>query len=73
MSIPTEETSYKFQKLNADNYYAWKFNIRMYLVGRDLWEIVAKKSKSYILNELKEDKEQCEELLSKAEEYINKL
>ena len=40
MSIPTEETSYKFQKLNADNYYAWKFNIRMYLVGRDLWEIV---------------------------------
>ena len=40
---------------------------------RDLWELVAKKSKKYILTELKEDKEQCEELLSKAGEYINKL
>ena len=40
---------------------------------RDLWELVAKKSKKYILTELKEDKEQCDQLLSKAEEYINKL
>ena len=40
---------------------------------RDLWELVAKKSKNYILTELKEDKEQCDQLLSKAEEYINKL
>ena len=40
---------------------------------RDLWELVGKKSKQYILAELKEDKEKCEQLLSKAEEYINKL
>ena len=40
---------------------------------RDLWELVAKKSKHYILAELKEDKEKCEQLLGKAEEYINKL
>ena len=40
---------------------------------RDLWELVVKKSKQYILAELKEDKEKCEQLLSKAEEYINKL
>ena len=41
--------------------------------ARDLWELVAKKSKRYIIIELNEDKEQCEQLLSKAEEYINKL
>ena len=40
---------------------------------RDLWELVGKKSRQYILAELKEDKEQCEQLLSKADEYINKL
>ena len=40
---------------------------------RDLWELVAKKSQKYILAELKEDKEQCEQMLSKADEYINKL
>ena len=40
---------------------------------RDLWELVGKKSRQYILAELKEDKEQYEQLLSKADEYINKL
>ena len=40
---------------------------------RDLWELVGKKSKQYILTKLEEDKEQCEQLLSKAEEYIQKL
>ena len=40
---------------------------------RDLWELVGKKSKQYILTKLEEDKEQCEQLLCKAEEYINKL
>jgi hypothetical protein len=40
MSIASEETSYKVEKLNVDNYYSWKFNLKMYLVGRDLWEIV---------------------------------
>ena len=39
----------------------------------NLWELVGKKTKQFILAELKADKEQCEQLLSKAEEYINKL
>ena len=35
-----EETSFKVGKLNGDNYHSWKFNIKMYLIGKDLWEIV---------------------------------
>ena len=30
----------KVEKLTADNYYTWKFNMKMLLMGRDLWEIV---------------------------------
>ena len=40
---------------------------------RDIWELAAKKSKKYLLNELKDDGEQCQILLSKAEEYINNI
>ena len=40
---------------------------------RDIWELAAKKSKKYLLNELKDDSEQCQILLSKAEEYINNI
>ena len=35
-----EETSFKVEKLNAENYHSWKFNVKMYLIGKDLWEIV---------------------------------
>ena len=35
-----EETSFKVEKLNAENYHSWKCNVKMYLVGKDLWEIV---------------------------------
>ena len=30
----------KVDKLTYDNYPHWKFNMKMYLVGRDLWDIV---------------------------------
>ena len=39
----------------------------------DLWELVAKKSKKYLLDELEGDNEQRQMLLLKAEEYINKM
>ena len=29
------------EKLNGDNYHAWKFNLRMLLIGKDLWDIVS--------------------------------
>lgn len=31
----------KFEKLNPDNYHHWKFNMRMFLIGKDLWDIVS--------------------------------
>ena len=34
------EHSRTFPKLTNDNYYNWKFNMRMSLIGKDLWEIV---------------------------------
>ena len=39
----------------------------------DLWELVAKKSKKYLLDELEGDNELRQMLLLKAEEYINKM
>ena len=38
--MATEDLSFKIEKLNADNYHSWKFNMKMYLIGKDLWEIV---------------------------------
>ena len=35
-----EESSFRVEKLNTENYHSWKFNMRMYLIGKDLWEIV---------------------------------
>ena len=35
-----EETSYKVEKLTAGNYVAWKFSMNMYLLGKELWDIV---------------------------------
>ena len=40
---------------------------------KDIWELAAKKSKKYLLNELKEDREQYRILIQKAEEYINNI
>ena len=30
---------FKFEKLTAGN-YTWRFNMKMYLIGKDLWDIV---------------------------------
>ena len=31
---------FKFEKLAAENYHTWRFNMKMYLIGKDLWAIV---------------------------------
>ena len=33
-------SSLNFDKLNVDNYHAWEFSMRMFLIGKNLWEIV---------------------------------
>ena len=35
-----DTSSFKVEKLNSDNYHSWKFNIKMFLIGKDLWDIV---------------------------------
>ena len=35
-----QEPGFKTEKLTADNYHTWKFNLKMYLIAKDLWEIV---------------------------------
>ena len=30
----------KIEKLNRDNYAVWKFNMKMHLMGKDLWDLV---------------------------------
>ena len=30
----------KIEKLTGENYHNWKFQLKMYLIGKDLWEIV---------------------------------
>ena len=35
-----EETTLRMEKLTVDTYHSWKFNMRMSLIGKDLWEIV---------------------------------
>ena len=37
----TEEINYRLEKLSSDNYYNWKFDMRMLLIGKDLWDIVS--------------------------------
>ena len=37
-----EYSSFKVEKLATENYDVWKFNMKMYLIGNDLWEIVTR-------------------------------
>ena len=30
----------KVEKLTEDNYHSWKFQVKMLLIAKDLWEIV---------------------------------
>ena len=34
------DLDFKFEKLVADNYHTWKFNMKMFLIGKDLRDIV---------------------------------
>ena len=38
--MATAEDAFKVEKLTGDNYHSWKFNMKMYRIGKDLWEIV---------------------------------
>ena len=38
--MAAEETGFKVEKLNGGNYHSWKFRMKMYLIGKDLWELV---------------------------------
>ena len=31
---------FKLDKLTADNFHSWKFNMKMFLIGKDLWDLV---------------------------------
>ena len=35
-----EDVSFKIEKLTGENYHNWNFQMKMYLIGKDLWEIV---------------------------------
>ena len=36
-----EESGFRIVKLSRDNYHSWKFDLKMMLVGKDLWDIVS--------------------------------
>ena len=38
--MSSTEESFRPEKLTADNYTNWKFQMQMLLIGKDLWEIV---------------------------------
>ena len=41
MATAAEESGLlEVEKLTAENYNTWKFNMKMYLIGKDLWDIV---------------------------------
>ena len=35
-----EDNNFRIQKLTGENYYNWKFDIKMLLMGKDIWDIV---------------------------------
>eukprot|EP00795_Rhopilema_esculentum_P012376 gene12376-3032_t len=40
MATGIEESGFKVEKLTGDNYHSWKFQMKMCLIGKDLWGIV---------------------------------
>ena len=38
--MAVEEAHFKLEKLTVENYHGWKFSVKMYLIGKDLWDIV---------------------------------
>ena len=39
-TMATTEEKTQMQKLTANNYHNWNFDMKMVLVGKDLWDIV---------------------------------
>ena len=39
-SMSSTEESFRPERLTADNYINWKFQMQMMLIGKNLWEIV---------------------------------
>ena len=40
ISMAAEDTGVKVERLTGDNYHSWRFQMKMYLIGKDLWDIV---------------------------------
>ena len=38
--MANEGLIFKIEKLTAHNYHSWIFNMKMYRIGKHLWEIV---------------------------------
>ena len=38
--MATDDIGFKVEKLTAHSYHHWKFQTKMCLIGKDLWEIV---------------------------------
>ena len=41
MMATGEDIGFKVEKLTGDTYHTWKFQTKMQLVGKNLWEIVS--------------------------------
>ena len=39
-SSTDRDVEFKFEKLTTENYHTWKFNMKMFLIGKDLWDVV---------------------------------
>jgi hypothetical protein len=54
MASSGDESIFRVEKLTSENYHNWKFDMKMLLVGKDLWDIV---TGDEILEEDAEDQE----------------
>ena len=42
MATADDNSGFKVEMLTAENYFSWKFNMKMFLIGKDLLEIVTR-------------------------------
>ena len=40
MANADDNSGFQVEKLTAENYFSWTFNMKMFLIAKDLWEIV---------------------------------
>ena len=42
MAVSNEDSMlFKVEKLTADNYHSWKYTMKLFLIGKGLWDIVS--------------------------------